>query len=124
MYLAYLRVDSKKIQKSVFGIFVREIHRSEPVESQTVSRMIKILAYLGVARESLVKIESQSVPGKVMIGKKSLSGGGWHEVQIVRRGKSVTLVVDKIENTADIPGGSGSGIFQFFVPSEYMCIYR
>ena len=43
--------------------------------------------------------------------EKSLSGGGWHEVQIVRRGKSVTLVVDKIENTADIPGGSGSGFF-------------
>jgi len=45
---------------------------------------------------------------------KSLSGGGWHEVQIVRRGKSVTLVVDKIENTADIPGGSGSGLFLLF----------
>lgn len=44
--------------------------------------------------------------------EKSLSGGGWHEVQIVRRGKSVTLVVDKIENTADIPGGSGSGFFR------------
>ena len=47
--------------------------------------------------------------------EKSLSGGGWHEVQIVRRGKSVTLVVDKIENTADIPGGSGSGFLMFQV---------
>ena len=59
-----------------------------------------------------------------------MSGGGWHEVQIVRRGKSVTLVVDKIENTADIPGGSGSGSFYLFqvnfctelifVPTEFL----
>ena len=53
--------------------------------------------------------------------EKSLSGGGWHEVQIVRRGKSVTLVVDKIENTADIPGGSGSGFFA--APTDFFfCI--
>ena len=56
---------------------------------------------------------------------KSLSGGGWHEVQIVRRGKSVTLVVDKIENSADIPGGSGSGWFLFTVfRSEFIISFR
>ena len=61
--------------------------------------------------------------------EKSLSGGGWHEVQIVRRGKSVTLVVDKIENTADIPGGSGSGFFAvpsafFSVSNEFMNFFK
>ena len=42
MYLAHLKVDSKKIQKSVFRNF-RPIHRPEPVESLPVSRPEKVM---------------------------------------------------------------------------------
>ena len=41
MYLAHLKVDSKKIQKSVFRNF-RPIHRPEPVESLPVSHRLKL----------------------------------------------------------------------------------